>query len=65
MICEGPTEQAFAKTNLQVPFIYRDIYLQTPLIKASKGGIVKWNKLKDQIDTPPQGRAGCLCYHLY
>lgn len=51
MICEGQTEQAFAKTNLQVPFINRNIYLQTPLIKASRGGIVNWSKLKDQIDT--------------
>jgi hypothetical protein len=51
MICEGPTEQAFAKTNLQVPFISKNIYLQTPLIKASRGGIVKWQKLKDQIET--------------
>lgn len=51
MICEGPTEQAFAKTNLQAPFINRNIYLQTPLIKASRGGIVKWQKLKDQIET--------------
>ncbi len=51
MICEGPTEQAFAKTNLQVFFINRNIYLQTPLIKASRGGIVKWHRLKDQIET--------------
>ncbi|MHA8064284.1 DUF4276 family protein [Aquirufa aurantiipilula] len=51
MICEGPTEQAFAKTNLQGFFINNKIHLQTPLIKASKGGIVKWQKLKDQIDT--------------
>lgn len=51
MICEGPTEQAFAKTNLQIPFINRNIYLQAPLIKASRGGIVKWQRLKDQIET--------------
>lgn len=51
MICEGPTEQAFVKTNLQVPFIHKNIHLQTPLIKASRGGIVKWSKLKDQIET--------------
>lgn len=51
MICEGPTEQAFAKTMLQVPFVHKDIYLQTPLIKASRGGIVKWEKLKSQIET--------------
>ena len=50
MICEGPTEQAFAKTNLQVPFIYKNIILQAPLIKASRGGIVKWAKLKEQIE---------------
>jgi hypothetical protein len=51
MICEGPTEQAFAKTNLQVHFMNKGIYLQTPLIKASRGGIVKWDKLKIQIET--------------
>lgn len=50
MICEGPTEQAFAKTNLQVPFVNRNIHLQTPLIKASRGGIVKWARLKEQIE---------------
>jgi len=50
MICEGPTEQAFAKTNLQVPFIQKDIILHTPLIKASRGGIVKWPTLKYQIE---------------
>ena len=50
MICEGPTEQAFAKTNLQVPFIHKNIILQAPLIKASRGGIVKWAKLKEQIE---------------
>jgi hypothetical protein len=51
MISEGPTEQEFAKKNLQISFINKDIQLQTPLIKASRGGIVKWNKLKNQIET--------------
>ncbi|HVX00448.1 MAG TPA: DUF4276 family protein [Candidatus Babeliaceae bacterium] len=51
IICEGPTEQAFVKTNLQVPFITRNIYLQTPLNKASRGGIIKWQRLKSQIET--------------
>ena len=51
LICEGPTEQAFTKTNLQVPFISKNIYIQSPLIKASRGGIVKWSKLKEQIET--------------
>lgn len=58
MICEGPTEQAFAKTNLQVPFVNKNIYLQTPLIKASRGGIVKWTKLKDQIETHLKSEPG-------
>ena len=50
MICEGATEQAFARTNLETHFINKDIHLQAPLIKASKGGIVKWPQLKDQIE---------------
>lgn len=51
IICEGPTEQAFCKTNLQLPFQEKDIYIQTPLIKHSRGGIVKWPILKQQIET--------------
>ena len=50
IICEGSTEQIFARTILQVPFIHKGIILQTPLIKTSKGGIVKWQKLKEQIE---------------
>ncbi len=50
LICEGPTEQAFAKTNLLIHFSNKEKVLQTPLIKASKGGIVKWPILKDQIE---------------
>lgn len=51
MICEGQTEQAFAKTNLVLPLINIGIHLQTPLIKASRGGIVRWSKIKNQIET--------------
>jgi hypothetical protein len=58
MICEGPTEQAFAKTNLLIPFISKGIHLQTPLIKASRGGIVKWSRLKDQIETHLKSEPG-------
>lgn len=50
MICEGQTEQAFAKSTLQVPLIAKNISLQAPTIKASRGGIVKWNRLKEQIE---------------
>ena len=51
MICEGPTEQTFAKTNLVAPFFNKGILLQMPLIKTSKGGLVKWPTLKEQIET--------------
>jgi len=50
-ICEGQTEQAFCNTNLQTLFQTKEIYIQTPLIKHSKGGIVKWSILKQQIET--------------
>ncbi|MCX6251374.1 MAG: DUF4276 family protein [Bacteroidetes bacterium] len=49
MICEGPTEQAFANAILQPTFISKNMFIQTPLIKASHGGIVNWSKLKQQI----------------
>jgi len=51
IICEGPTEQAFCKTNLQQHFQAKGILIQTPLIKHSKGGIVKWSILKKEIET--------------
>ena len=51
IICEGLTEQAFCKTNLQAHLQSKGIYIQTPLIKHSKGGIVKWSILKQQIET--------------
>jgi hypothetical protein len=51
IICEGPTERAFCKTNLQQHFQAKGILIQTPLIKHSKGGIVKWSILKKEIET--------------
>jgi len=51
VICEGPTEQAFCKTNLQLHLQDKGIYIQTPLIKHSRGGVVKWPILKQQIET--------------
>lgn len=50
MICEGQTEQAFVKASLQPSFYSKEIILEAPLIKASKGGIVKWSTLKDEIE---------------
>ncbi len=51
IICEGPTEQVFCKTNLQMHMQGKGILIQTPLIKHSRGGIVKWSILKQQIET--------------
>ncbi len=51
IICEGPTEQAFCKTCLQPHLSAHNIFIQTPLISHSNGGIVKWSRLKQQIET--------------
>ncbi|MCI6875810.1 MAG: DUF4276 family protein [Parabacteroides sp.] len=50
VICEGPTEKEFCK-DLLAPALYPyGIYVDTPLIKQSGGGIVPWNVLKRQIE---------------
>jgi len=51
IICEGPTEQAFCKSTLQIYLQNKNVFIQTPLIKHSMGGIVKWALLKQQIET--------------
>ena len=51
IICEGHTEQAFCNTNLLSHLGSKNVYIQTPIIKHSKGGIVKWAILKRQIET--------------
>ena len=50
VICEGETEQEFVQKTLSKYFISKQIVLQAPLIKASKGGIVRWDILKKQIE---------------
>jgi len=50
IICEGPTEQTFCNTILQPHMQARDIFIHPPLIKHSRGGIVKWPILKQQIE---------------
>jgi len=50
IICEGPTEKEFCKDILYPYFQSKEIYLQTPLIKKSGGGIVPWSILKRQIE---------------
>ena len=50
IICEGPTELEFCKDVLYSHFQAKEIYIQTPLIKKSGGGIVSWPTLKKQIE---------------
>lgn len=49
IICEGETEKEFCNTILMPYFAKKDLFLQSPLIKKSMGGIVKWSELKKQI----------------
>lgn len=50
IICEGETEQEFCKKILAIYFGNKDIQIQSPLIKKTMGGIVKWNVLKKEIE---------------
>lgn len=49
IICEGETEKEFCSVILSPYFANLGIYIQSPLIKKSMGGIVKWPELKKQI----------------
>lgn len=49
IICEGETEREFCTKILSPFFAKKQIHIQSPLIKKSMGGIVKWNELKKQI----------------
>jgi len=51
IICEGETEREFCKTLLATHFAKKDIHIQSPLIKRSMGGIVRWGILKKEIET--------------
>jgi Domain of unknown function (DUF4276) len=50
VICEGRTEQLFAGSTLFNHLLPRGIQLQAPIIKASRGGIIKWPALKKQVE---------------
>lgn len=50
IICEGETEQTFCRTTLGPYLNERGIEINWPIIKRSRGGIVRWNYLKDQIE---------------
>lgn len=49
IICEGDTEKEFCNKLLSPYFSSKDIFIQSPLIKKSMGGIVRWSDLKKQI----------------
>jgi len=49
IVCEGETEKEFCTKLLAPYFISKNIHVQSPLIKKSMGGIVKWTELKKQI----------------
>jgi len=49
IICEGETEKEFCAKILVPYFAAKNIYIQSPLIKKSMGGIVKWSELQRQI----------------
>jgi len=49
IICEGETEREFCRTILAPYFASKNIFIQSPLIKKTMGGIVKWSELKKQI----------------
>jgi hypothetical protein len=51
IICEGQTEQVFCDRILSPYFISRDYHIQAPTIKHTRGGIVKWDILKKQVET--------------
>lgn len=50
IICEGETEKEFCTKILSPFFISKNIFIQSPLIKKSMGGIVRWSILKREID---------------
>lgn len=49
IICEGETEKEFCNTILTPHLAKKNIFVQSPLIKKSMGGIVKWPELRKQI----------------
>lgn len=51
IVCEGETEREFCKNVLAQHLIHYNIFIQSPLIKKSMGGIVRWSILKKEIET--------------
>lgn len=51
IICEGETEQEFCDKTLSQYFSPKTVFIHAPRIKHSNGGIVRWDRLKKQIET--------------
>ena len=49
IICEGETEREFCNTILSPYFAQNEIFIQSPLIKKTMGGIIRWSELRKQI----------------
>ena len=51
IICEGQTEQEFVNKMLTPAFSRKQIFFHPSLIRASRGGIIRWELLKKEIET--------------
>lgn len=51
IVCEGPTENEFCLEVLAPALRNLGIFIETPLVKKSNGGIVSWPTIKRQIET--------------
>ena len=50
IIGEGQTEQSFCNDVLQPHFSKIQIYIDNPVVKKNRGGIVNWEALKYQVE---------------
>lgn len=50
IVCEGPTESEFCISILAPILLMKNIYVSSPLVKKSNGGIVSWHNIKRQIE---------------
>ena len=64
IICEGPTEEEFCKKTLTPYFQKQQIYVQSPLIKHSNGGIVKMEHTEKTNRESSQTGYNSICYFI-
>ncbi|GAA4848916.1 DUF4276 family protein [Algivirga pacifica] len=51
IICEGETEQEFCKDVLSPFLAQKQIFIDTPRIKKTRGGIADWSVIKKEVET--------------